>query len=55
MRVTSSSSRCWAGHRYAPRPSREPRLLAGVGAMFVIQVGGGYLAGRAIGHRNVRV
>jgi len=31
-----------------------PRLLAGCAAMAIIQIGGGYIAGRAIGRRNAR-
>lgn len=31
-----------------------PRLLAGCSALIVIQVGGGYIAGRMIGRRNAR-
>jgi len=31
-----------------------PRLLAGCGALIVLQVGGGYIASRAIGQRGHR-
>ncbi|MFD9443433.1 hypothetical protein [Streptomyces sp. NPDC060001] len=31
-----------------------PRLLTGLSALAIIQIGGGYIAGRAIGRRNAR-
>lgn len=32
-----------------------PRLFAGLAAMALVQIGGGYIAGRAIGRRNARL